>query len=290
MGNVTFFVCLKEIKRHIVLKMKRSTVTTPTRPNGFLTQKKIRSFLEPSKEIVKPLNQVKYVEDEVRPIILIAGLRFAMGAAIKYQLDAFKMGQVKPRVCALNKDHIEVDEEEDDYTVVYHIRYFEEMCHAFLKMFSSFRRPCEFSETTGEFLAEDDTFHKAWVIFHQNQAKLRIVCRECQFSQAIQSKSPCNEKKKKQSVTKSINLILAPYKEGSRIYEHPWLDIVTWGERSGKGNYSRKLGDKFFTLFQKNAKWHYVYDNQFGKETYDSIKDILQDTFRLYNDTIKRFI
>jgi len=261
----------------------------PSRPSGFLTQKKIRSYLESPKGSVTPLKDVIEIEED-EPL-LTAGLRFAMSSAVKYQLDLFKMTQPRPLECALNKEHIE-----ECYAVSYHIRFFDDLCNAFLKMFSSYRRPIAFSEETGEFLATDDVFHRKWVDFHQKRATLRILCQTCHLSQQ-RSTTPLQYRvndvvstQQPPTKVKSINDILKPYKGDARVYEHPWLDLSSWGERTHKGNYSRLLADKAFTLFMKDAQWHYVYDGQFSKQGYHCLKDILQATYEQYGDKIRRFV
>jgi hypothetical protein len=273
--------------------MKRSA-PTQERPRGFLTQKKIRSYLVSTKpgddKTVTPLKETPTPVDNVVDSrdYLTAGLRFAMSSAVKYQLDVFKLGQTTLE-CALNKEHIE-----DHYAVGYQIRYFDDLCHAFLKMFSSYRRPTEFSEETGEFLPGDDTFHTAWIKFHQKRAQLRIVCHTCHLKHfnvpepKIKKKQPQPDNAKP---VKSINAVLSAYKEDkSRQYEHPWLDIKTWGVPNNKGNYTRKLGEKQVTLYQKNSNWYYVCDKQFGKTGYYNLSGVLQETYELYKDSIKRFV
>lgn len=288
--------------------MKRSAASTaPQRNSGFISQKKVRTMLDYIKKgenkTVTPLNERGtpiIIDDEDVPL-LTGALRFAMASSVRYQLDVFKMTQTGPLECALNKEHGEEGDEE--FVVAYHIRYFDDLCNAFLKMFSSFKRPTEFSEETGDFLLADDTFNLEWVHFHQKRASLRILCHSCHMTHyptkvakpqfKAKGKSNCciNEIPPLPGYNiKSINDILKPYKGGTRLYEHPWLDLSTWGERTDKGNYTRKLGEKLFTLFMKDSQWHYVYNNQFSKEGYHCLKDILQATYELYGDTIRRFV
>lgn len=271
------------------------------RPRGFLPQKKIRTLMsyvitKGAEQRVIPLAEkgtpIIIEADEDAPL-LNASLRFAMSSSIRHQLDLFKMTQIDPLECALNKDHTG-----EEYVVSYHTRYFDELANAFLKMFSSYRRPTQFNEETGDFLACDDLFNTEWVNFHQKRATLRILCHSCQLTHY-----PTTTKVKGSSSScireipplpgykiKSINDILKPYKGGTRLYEHPWLDLGTWGERTDKGNYTRKLGDKLFTLYMKDAQWHYAYDKQFPKEGHHCLKDILQATYALYGETIRRFV
>lgn len=276
--------------------MKRTLPSSPNRGGDFLSQKTIRSFFV-TDTVTRPLKEVtlSMLEEAEGSITLTADLRFAMANSVKYQLDVYKMTQVRPLKCAI---HISIDNgeeeeevaEEDYYTVTYEERYFEELCYAFLKMFSSYKRPTHFSEVSGDFLAEDDTFNMAWVTFHQKRAKLRIVCQSCHLSLPHNHQQQA-EKKPETTKAKSINDVLVPYRAAAAAFEHPWLDIATWGERSGKGNYTRKLGDnKPFTLYQKNAKWYYVYQKQYAKEGFDSLRAILQHTYTTFNDAIRRYI
>lgn len=247
--------------------MKRSA-PVPDRNGHFLTQKRIRTYLQP-KEENKPL--------------LTAGLRYAMASAVRYQLDSFRERAERPLICANNVLHGNLEEE--SYTVAYHTRYFDILCNAFLKMFSSFRRPTEFDPFTGDFLELDSTFSKAWKEFHQKRATLHILCHTCSLEE-LGSRPPVLKNEEK---VLSINDVLKPYK-GEKYYEHPWLNIATWGERTNKGNYMRKLLDKPFTLFQKNAKWQYVYNSSFSTDSFETLNEALRDSYHVYREIIKRHL
>lgn len=272
--------------------MKRSL--PPQRHGGFLTQKKIDFYLHSKKksdatDTVTPLKEmpspiIHYDEVFQGSDYLTAGLRFAMSSSIRYQLDLFKLSQPVLE-CALNKTHLE-----DHYEVGYQVRFFDDLAHAFLKMFSSYRRPTAFNEETGHFLASDDAFNTAWVKFHQKRASLRIVCHTCHLQHFNVSLPKVKHKKPTlpvESAKKSINSVLS---DKSRVHEHPWLDVSTWGVPNNKGNYTRKLGEKQVTLYQKNSNWYYVYDKQFGKAGHEQLRGVLQETYDLYKDTIKRFV
>lgn len=261
--------------------MKRS-IPPPTRPKGFLTQKKIRIYLDLGKESVKPLNQHSeepYVQERGSP--LTAELRHAMYRAVKGQLDDFKEKE-ETLSCAFNKEHTR-----NEYVASHYIRYFDELASAFLKMFSSLRLPVEYEPNTGEFIAKDEIFERTWTSFHLKRANLRILCKSCHLlhtsNQYVSEKKPLGDVRP----VLSLNEALKPYKKE---LEHPWLDILSWGSASNKGNYSRKLGDKPFTLFIRDNKWNYVYDNKFGDTPQESLKQLLNETYLVFGDLIRRFL
>jgi|ERR1700761_2193619 len=105
-----------------------------------------------------------------------------------------------------------------------------------------------------------------------------------------------NKKKKKKKKNliqnkppvKSINQVLLPYNE-KILYNHPWLDIETWGAPNNKGNYTRLLGENKFTLFKRNNQWKYHYNNYYSDD-YRSLSEILRATFEKYGRTIRIYI
>ena len=259
--------------------MKR--IAPPSRHGGFLTQKKIRLYLDQPKESVKPLNQVEWPYEEERGNPLTAPLRYAMHHAVQPQLSQFKETE-QPLSCAFNKDHTR-----GEYVTSHYIRYFDELCGSFLKMFSSLRLPVEYDPETKGFIAKDEVFERAWTTFHLKRANLRILCKACHL---LHTEIHYNNKKSKQLTVAtsplSLNEALKPYKKE---LAHPWLDILTWAH-SNKGNYSRKLGDKQFTLFHRDNKWNYVYDNKFGATKHDTVKQVLHETYETFGETIRRFL
>ncbi len=268
--------------------MKRKT-PPPSRHGGFLSQKKIRAYMEPlnkEAEEVTPLKnafELCYQPERGNP--LTAELRHAMQHAVQDQLEAYKKSE--PLVCAFNKEH-----KHTQYVASHYIRYFEDLCNAFLKMFSSFRLPVAYAEDTGGFLPEDEQFEQAWTKFHQKAAKLRILCRMCHLeclAPIYKLKKTIGEQKKPLSGYKplSVNEVLLPYKHATP--DHPWLDLSTWGAPTDKGNYSRKLGTKQFTLFQRDGKWRYAYDNKFGETAYDTLSAALRASYMAFSETIRRY-
>lgn len=195
---------------------------------------------------------------------LTSELRYAMRHAIQYQLEAFKEGQ--PLVCVFDKEH-----QHTEYVASHYIRYFDDLCNAFLKMFSSFRLPSGY-DTQGGFLPEDEAFEKAWCTFHQKRANLRILCRSCHL-ECVAPQYRANKVKTTTTTTPS----------------HPWLSLSGWGEPTEKGNYSRKLGNKSFTVFQRDNKWRYAYDNKFGDTAYDTAKEAIEASYITFGDTIRRY-
>jgi len=97
-----------------------------------------------------------------------------------------------------------------------------------------------------------------------------------------------DKEKEKPKIIKSINQVLLPYNE-KEIYNHPWLDISTWGSPNDKGSYSRILNKANFTLFKKNDKWKYVY-NKYYSDEYNSIEEILRVSFEKYGLIIRKYI
>jgi hypothetical protein len=101
-------------------------------------------------------------------------------------------------------------------------------------------------------------------------------------------------KKKKKSTdddkssVKTINQVLLPYNE-KILYNHPWLDIETWGPSNHKGNYTRLLGENKFTLFKRSNQWKYHY-NDYYSDDYRSLPEILKATFEKYGRTIRIYI
>lgn len=267
----------------------------PSRPSTFLSQKKIRSYLKQPDESKKRVESRVLLCKEEPPKLLTAELRHAMHHAIQEQLATFKEHSV-PLFCAFNKAHTA-----SGYMVDHYIRYFDELCDAFLKMFSSLKRPAAYDPETGGFLKTDAVFKTAWATFHQKRAQLRILCRDCHFQHLpaqykISKKTPretattsAAKKTIKSKTVKTLNQVLKPYKDGSRIYAHPWLDLTSWGSPNDKGNYTRKLGDKQFTLFQKNQKWNYVYDGKFGSTKHETLRLLLEETYQHFGDTIRRY-
>lgn len=190
---------------------------------------------------------------------LTPALRYAMCQAIQSQLEAFKESQ--PLVCVFDNAH-----QHTEYVASHYIRYFDDLCNAFLKMFSSFRLPAGY-DPQDKFLAEDEAFEKAWCTFHQKRANLRILCRVCH-----------------------LECIAPQYtKEKSTTTTHPWLNLSGWGEPTEKGNYSRKLGNKSFTIFQRDSKWRYAYDNKFSDTSYDTAKQAIEASYVTFGDTIRRY-
>ena len=207
----------------------------------------------------------------------------AMYHAVEDQLRVFKETEV-PLVCAFNKEHTR-----GEYVASHYIRFFDELCLAFLKMFSSLQLPDAFDPVHGGFLAKYHTFEDAWTTFHKKRANLRILCKACHL---LHTATQYKVKKSAVPTTpvyrSSINQALIKTKE--QAVAHPWLDLKTWGLPSDKGNYSRKLGEKQFTLFVRDNKWNYAYDNKFGSEKHDSIKMVLEETYQKFGDTIRRYL
>lgn len=266
--------------------MKRSA--PPARHGGFLSQKKIHSYLAPpTKEVVVPLSELFGCYEPERGNPLTSELRHAMLYSVQGQLNAFKQASEQPLVCAFNGEH-----RHSEYVASHYIRYFDDLCNAFLKMFSSFRLPAGYDTANGGgFLAEDEAFEGAWTSFHQRSAKLRILCRRCHLeciAPHYKVKKPFDVSVPVPSPRKplSVNEALRPY---SKQVDHPWLSLASWGEPTEKGNYSRKLGAKQFTLFQRDGKWRYAYDNKFGDTSYESVKEAIEASYVAFGETIRRY-
>lgn len=275
--------------------MKRSA-PVPSRPGRFLTQKKIRLYLDCAAESKKTAVEtpVEYAYEQAKGSTLNAELRHAMLLSVKGQLQDFKDTEPEPLMCAFNKEHTR-----GEYVASHYIRSLDELCEAFLKMFSSLRLPVAFDAKHGGcFLEKDSTFETAWTTFHKKRANLRILCRACHLLHTgnvnqYKVKGACSVQPQQQKKL-SVNDALNPYirrKELTQV-SHPWLDICTWGEKTAKGNYSRKLGDKLFTLYQRDNKWHYAYNNKFSstKEAHDTVRQLLSETYDLFGDTIRRYL
>lgn len=227
--------------------MKRSAP-----PQGILKQKKIRTYMIPS---TTPL--VLYECKRANP--LTPELRYAMRHAIQYQLETFKEAQ--PLVCVFDSEH-----QHTEYVASHYIRYFDDLCNAFLKMFSSFRLPGGYDITSSGFLVEDAVFEKAWSTFHQKRANLRILCRSCH-----------------------MECVAPQYGVKKAKTTHPWLSLNGWGEPTEKGNYSRKLANKPFTVFQRDNKWRYAYNNKFSDTSYDTAKQAIEASYLAFGETIRRY-
>jgi hypothetical protein len=277
--------------------MKRSA-PLPSRPRGFLTQKKIRIYLQPKggDKSVVPLSITAATDhpyEQAKGSPLTAELRHAMLLAVKDQLQAFKDTEPEPLSCAFHKEHTR-----GEYVASHYIRFFDELCRAFLTMFDSLRLPVAYDVKQGGcFLEKDNTFKKAWTTFHKKRANLRILCRACHLLHtetqykvkgAVSPSSPPPQQQKKLT---SLNDALNPYIR-NKTASHPWLDIKTWGEKTTKGNYSRKLGEKLFTLFQRDNKWRYAYNGDFSKasESHDTVEQLLSETYHLFGNTIHRYL
>lgn len=230
--------------------MKRTAAPSAIRTP---TQKKICTYVMPVKKESFQLYQCE------RANPLTVALKDAMSDAIQYQLQAFK--ETEPLVCVFDKEH-----KHTDYVASHYIRYFDDLCNAFLKMFSSFRLPGGYT-TEGGFLPEDEAFEKAWCTFHQKRANLRILCRSCHLECVV---AP-------QYVVKTVSP------------SHPWLSLSGWGEPTEKGNYTRQLGNKPFTVFQRDRKWRYAYDKKFSDTSYDTAKQAIEASYITFGDTIRRY-
>jgi len=264
--------------------MKRSA--PPTRHGGFLSQKKIRSYWVPqTKEVVITLSQLFGCYEPERGNPLTSELRHAMLCSVQGQLNAFKQASEQPLICAFNEEH-----QHTEYVSSHYIRYFDDLCNAFLKMFSSFRLPVGYDTSKdGGFLPEDEAFERAWTSFHQKSAKLRILCRRCHLEciaphykvkKSLEPSPPPSPRK-----PLSVNEALRPRSKA----DHPWLSLASWGEPTEKGNYSRKLGAKQFTLFQRDGKWRYAYDNKFGDASYECVKEAIEASYVTFGETIRRY-
>ena len=223
-------------------------------------------------------------EEPERGDPLTSALRHAMYHAVEDQLREFMESEPLPLLCSFNKEHTR-----GEYTTSHCIRSFVELCNAFLKMFSSLQLPSEYDPLHGGFLEKDHLFKDQWSVFHKKRATLRILCRACHL---LYTSDPCNNKKKTDAVagpTLCINDVLKmPPK--SKQFAHSWLDIKTWGEKNDKGGYRRVLGDGVFTLFIRDNKWNYAYKNKFGTEKHDSLAHLLEETYRVFGDTIRRYL
>jgi hypothetical protein len=94
--------------------------------------------------------------------------------------------------------------------------------------------------------------------------------------------------RKEELPLKSINQVLLPYDE-KIVYNHPWLDIKTWGPSNDKGSYTRLLDKSKFTLFKKNEQWKYVYKHYYSDE-YRSLPELLKATYEKYGKIIRTSI
>ena len=243
-------------------------------------------MVSPVKEVaVIPLAELFGCYEPERGNPLTSELRHAMLCAVQPQLNTFKQESEQPLVCAFNKEHKHVE-----YVASHYIRYFDDLCNAFLKMFSSFRLPTAYDTTNGgTFLAEDEAFERAWTNFHLKRANLRILCRRCHLeciAPQYKVKKPLEPRITTTDKQLSVNEALQQDKSTPK---HPWLNLASWGAPTEKGNYRRKLGEKHFTLFQRDGKWRYAYDNKFSEASYDNVKEAIEASYVAHSETIRRY-
>jgi hypothetical protein len=205
----------------------------------------------------KNLKREKMVRSKLTP-----DLKKKMWQDVERQLELYVANRPKPLKCAFNEAH-----PDRDCRVSHYVMYFDELCEEFLK--------------------ENAYEEEAWANFHMIVARLRILCSGCH--QLMVPKAGKVQEAPKE-YKKRIDDILLPYKDEKKVLAHKWLDLASWGEANEKGNYTRRLGPTFFTLYQKRDSWYYVYDGKFSQISFKKPQDALVETYRLYGDIIRRYI
>jgi hypothetical protein len=259
---------------------------------------------------------------ERQPPPLTDELVSAMRSAVQHQLDGFLEEQPRPLLCAFNALHTH-----GEYHVDHWGQYFRELCRDFIA-YDILVVPHEFERDTltGEsrFIESNNNryFVSTWQWYHQKNARLRVLCDTCTQKRVRsstcgggggkkqrhtvidltdkQTKTPEKEHQRPQKTEieveikpkSSVNDMLRPYADRRAAFSHTWLDVRTWGEPNEKGNYTRLLDGRTFTLFlqPKQRRWSFVYDNKFAGRTFLSLNETLLASYEKYGQLIRRYL
>ncbi len=203
-------------------------------------------------------------------------LQQRMRDAVAHQLEGYRRAQKEER-CAFSPDHA------GTMRVAYRVRYYDELVRDYLVV-----------HDTG---ATQDRFLEDWVGYHLLHAKLRLLCAHCHQTQHPQfvadrprHKRPSLQQLRQAEQTRpSVNEVLRPYAD-SGAPEHAWLDAASWGAPNAKGNYARQLDGAYFTVFQRNGRWLYVYQGKYGAERHATLQEALRASYADYTETIRRCV
>ncbi len=172
------------------------------------------------------------------------------------------------RRCAFNSDHA------DTLRVAYRDKYYEALVQEFMET-----RGSDAPVTTASFL-------HYWEAWHTTHAKLRLLCKACY--QRVHPRFVGDAPLATPSDEPAPVITLQPYKGDKRLSEHEWLDIASWGAKSEKGNYSRLLDERHFTLFYRREQWHWAYNNKFSAKGCDRLAEVLRASYEVHKELIHR--
>lgn len=105
--------------------------------------------------------------------------------------------------------------------------------------------------------------------------KLKIALENPSFGEKAKEalETPKPKKRKKQEENQSNA------KTTKKITENDWMNLKNW-ETNKNGNYVRILGSEKVTIFQKDNKWSYAYQDDFSKKKYTSSKEALEISYK----------
>ncbi len=223
------------------------------------------------------LKRVEPVADGTSlPRWLTEDLQQRMKECVAPQLTLYANAHTSQR-CAFNGDHAA------SVKVAYRNKYYAELVTEFLQH----RRSSHYLDEDSDVPQSIQSFLDLWECWHKFNAKFRLLCLSC-YRQMHPTFVSVKEKTNDVSKITTPPLTLQPYSGDRSLSAHKWLDLKSWGSANEKGNYSRLIDGKHFTLFRRNDMWYYAYDAKFSRKGLDRVQDALQASYETYRELIHR--